>query len=162
CKRELVADADRVGLGNNTSIADIDIITTSEIFTGSDAKRDVKIAYDIGSECMGTLHSIKTACRVSKKCEIAVGRIVVTRRIVKQSSYSIRCIVESGSVAKERCNTDCYILKTGSVLEKRGAPNRCVFGRGCVARKCTKTEGGVSNPCSQVLERKIPFGRIEI
>src|SRR5262249_17303673 len=108
CKRDLVPDADGVGLGSNTSIADIDIITTSEIFTGSDAERNVKIAYYIGGECMGALHSIKTTRRVSKKRDIAVGRIVVTRRIAKQCSNSIRCIVESGSVAKKRCSTDRY------------------------------------------------------
>src|SRR5262245_66553373 len=115
CERDLVPDPDSVGLGNNTSIANIDIVTTSEIFTCSNAEGDVKIACCIGSECMGTLDSIRAARRVSKKCKIAAGRIVVTGRIAKQCSYSSCCIVKSDSVAEKRRNTESCIPTTRGV-----------------------------------------------
>jgi hypothetical protein len=162
CKGDLVADANGVRLTGHASIADINIVTSGEFFTGSKTECDIKVARCNANECMGSLNSIKVADFVGNQRGVTVGGVVVAGRVARQRVYSICGIVEPSGVAEERIKAGSYVLKSSRVVNKRPTAGSRVLRSGGVAKERTIAKGRVITPCGQVLERKIPFSGIAI
>jgi len=162
CEGDFVTDANSIRLGSNPAIANVDIVISSEILSGRNAKCDVKAAGCVANERMGTIDSIKVPRRVRKKRDITVGRVVVASCIAKQRAYSNCGIVESSSVAKERIKPGSYVQKPTRVVIKRTGASSCILRAGGVAEKCTTTKRRVTLPGREALEREISFSCVAI
>ena len=174
-----LADADGVGLGRNTNIADVDvIIARGEISTGSCAQGDIEAA-GVVKERLQTVGRVEAAGCVFIERKSTVGRIALADSVTKERKSTVGRVVSAVCVALERRATvggvddaSCVVLErrvtVGGVVDADCVvPERietvgCVVVAGCVVQERLNTIGRVLNAGCVAKERLKAIGRIAV
>ena len=102
----LRADADGVGLGRNTLVPDIDVVTArGQRATSSETNGDITVAGGIIEESIESLSHVVNATGVAKQRKPAISDVAATRGVVLERIGAIRRVKAAGGVAKERRKT---------------------------------------------------------
>src|SRR6266481_2973500 len=115
----LRANADRVRLGSNPFVADINIVVASEIDTGQKAQCDVVAAGFVVRERINTVGCVVVAGRVESERTITVGRVLGASGVANERSITVGRVAAASGVAKERKITDGRVSDAGCVAKER-------------------------------------------
>jgi hypothetical protein len=139
-----VADANRVGLASNPTIADIDIkISGGEIVTGANAQCDVL-----------------ASSGVVKEGVITGGRVIHTGGVVNERLKSVGCVIAAGSVESERTSPGSRVILAGGIVKERSSSGGRVLWPSRVAKKRFKPSGRVRAADGVAKERFKPGRRV--
>ena len=119
CLCSALADSNRIGFTSDTSVANIDIVTTrGEIFTCGNTQRDVAATARVINERVNPVGSVVvTGCVVAERT-IASARVVPAVAANERKIPDGR-VAPAGRVAKERCLTVGRVLNAGCVAKER-------------------------------------------
>src|SRR5438477_7397565 len=133
CLCSALADSNRIGFTSDTSVANIDIVTTrGEIFTCGNTQRDVAATARVINERVNPVGSVVvTACVVAERI-IASARVVLAVADNERKSPDGRVAI-AGRVAKERSLTGGRVLPGRGVVKERILTVGRVRVAGCVA-----------------------------
>jgi len=102
----LRADADGVGLGRNTLVPDIDVVTArGQRATGSETNGDITVPGGIIEESIESVSHVVNTGGVAKQRKTAIGDVAPARTVVLECIGAIRRVKAASCVAKERRKT---------------------------------------------------------